>query len=265
MDLLALFHSLMRHKVIAAVVLAFVAAGNAYVLFGVAPVYECKTQFVLVNPPPPPTDDEIRQNPALAKLNADNPYLRMPNPSVVVDVLAQRVSGENVRRELMAAGADGDYQIAPTNAIGSGLVIEITGTGSTAGQSRRTLDLVSDRMKADLRAMQKVNGADDRFLIQALLISPPTDPQRRVTSTARSLIALTAAGVVALFAFISVAEAVGPRRARRRTGQPEFPPGSAGPELTIVLPRLEPPVDPEATRKLKVHEKRKPDEPVVTE
>jgi hypothetical protein len=218
------------------VVLLFIVAADAYVMFGIAPVYESKTQFVLVNPPAAPTEVEIKANPALGLLNTNNPYLRLPNPSVVADVLAQRVGGESVRRDLVAAGADEDYEIAPTNALGSGLVIEITGTGASAAQCRRTLELVSERMKNDLRDMQKVNGADDRFLIQALPITPPTEPQRKVTSTVRSLVAVTAAGLVLLFAFVSVAEALGPRRTgRRATDQPKRTLES---ELTMVLPRL---------------------------
>lgn len=214
MDLLALFATLRRHKLIVLVVMLLTLGADAYIAFGIPPEYESKAQYVLINPPPPPTDAQIERDPKLAALNTNNPFLRLPNPSVVVDVVAQRVSGDDVRRSLVEQGADEEYLVTPTNAIGAGTVLDITGTGHSAEQATRTLTLVAARMNDELREMQKVDGADDRYLIQALPINPPTDPVRKVTSTMRSLIGVTGAGVVLLFALLSIAEAMGPRRAR---------------------------------------------------
>lgn len=215
MDLLALVNTLRRHKLIVLLVLLIAAGGNGYVAFGVPPQYESQAQFVLIAPPAPPSDAAIERDPELAKHNTNNPYLRLPNPVVVVEVLAQRVSGDAIRRELIAQGADQNYTISSTNAIGSGLVISVVGTGTSAEAAGRTLDLVTTRMQAELRAMQKVDGADDRYLFQALPINPPTEPIRKVTGTFRSLIAVSAACVVLLFGLISVADAIGPRRPGR--------------------------------------------------
>jgi capsular polysaccharide biosynthesis protein len=215
MDLLNIFSTLRRHKIILLVILLLTIGGCAFVVLGIPPQYQTQAQFVVVEPPAPPSDADIQANPELGKLNTNNPYLRLPNPSIVVDVLSQRVSSDTVRQSLIDAGADRNYEIAATNAIGSGLVIQVTGTGTSAAGASKTLQLVTDRMKVELHAMQKVNGADDRFLFQALPISPPTPPLRKVTGTLRSLIAVAAAGVVFLFGAISVAEAVPARRQRR--------------------------------------------------
>jgi capsular polysaccharide biosynthesis protein len=215
MDLLALFTTLRRHKLIVLVVALLMIGGDGYVAFGIPAQYESQAQYVLIAPPAAPTDNAIQRDPSLAKVNANNPYLRLPNPAVVVDILAQRVSGDTVRRQLISKGADKDYTITSTNAIGSGLVIDIVGTGHSAQEARRTLDLVSEVMKVELHEMQKINGADDKYLFQALPINPPTDPTRKVTGTVRSLIAVSAACLVLLFALISIAEAVGPRRTSR--------------------------------------------------
>ena len=263
MDLLNIFSTLRRHKIILLVILLLTAGGCAYVVLGIPPQYQTQAQYVLVEPPAAPSEADIQANPELGKLNSNNPYLRMPNPSIVVDVLAQRVSSDTIRQALIDAGADRDYEIASTNAIGSGLVIQITGTGTSADAATRTLQLVTDRMEVELKAMQKVNGADDRFLFQALPVSPATPPLRKVTGTLRSLIAVAAAGVVFLFGAVSIAEAIPGRRKRRvRAVSPapeghvyrsdpgaraEAPPAQAFEEkangdrdtdLTIVLPRL---------------------------
>jgi capsular polysaccharide biosynthesis protein len=155
MDLLALFHGVLRHKLIVLVVLLLTALGDAYVMLGIAPQYESQAQYVLINPPALPTDSDIARDPSLAKLNTNNPYLRLPNPSVVVDVLAQRVSGDAVRKALIQAGADRDYQVTSTAAIGSGMVVQIVGTGRSPAEASRTLDLVSTRMQRELHDMQK--------------------------------------------------------------------------------------------------------------
>jgi capsular polysaccharide biosynthesis protein len=231
MDLLALFSSLRRHKVIAAVVLLLTVGGNVFILFGIPPQYESKAQFVLISPPQPPTDAQIQRDPGLGRLNINNPYLRLPN-SVVVDVLTQRVAGETVRQKLVSRGADYSYDITSTKAIGSGLVIEITGTGHSAREARRTLDLVAESMKGELETMQMVDGADKRFLFQALPINPASDPTRIVTGTMRSIIAVSAAGMVLLFALISIAEAARSRRTKGKSHVDRF-----DSELTVILPR----------------------------
>jgi capsular polysaccharide biosynthesis protein len=238
MDLLAIFSSLRRHPLIFAVIVFAVIGGNVFVLFGIPPKYESQAQYVLVSPPAPPTDAQIERDPSLAKLNNNNPYARLPS-SVVVEVLAQRVSGDAVRRELIAQGADKNYQISSTNTIGNGLVIQITGTGSSARQAGRTLDLVWTRTRSELQNMQTVDGADSRFLFQALAINAPTDATRKITGTVRSLIAVTVAGVILLFGFISVAEALPSRRGKRRqAGGPAVSAASSDSDLTMVLPRM---------------------------
>src|SRR5690348_2270190 len=147
MDLLNIFSTLRRHKVILLVILVLTAGGCAYVVLGIPPQYTTQAQFVVVEPPAPPSDADIQANPELGKLNSNNPYLRMPNPSIVVDVLAQRVSSDTVRQALIDAGADRNYEIASTNTIGSGLVVQITGTGTSSAGATRTLQLVTDRME----------------------------------------------------------------------------------------------------------------------
>jgi capsular polysaccharide biosynthesis protein len=240
MDLMAIFTIVRRHLWIVVVALVLTLGGIAGVIFGLSPQYESTAQYVLINPPAGPSDAEVQRDPALGRLNADNPYLRLPSPSVVVDVLAQRVSSDTVRQELVNKGADPSYQISGTNAVGSGMVISIVGTGRSAAESHRTIDLVTVRMQSELHDMQKVNGADDRFLIQALPVSPPTDPVRKVTGTIRSAIVVLAAGMVLLFLVISVVEAVSVRRNRARSTASVLR-TDAAPSLesdTIVLPRL---------------------------
>jgi len=217
MDLVAVFSSLRRHKIIVLMVLLLTIGGDLFVVYGLPQQYESKAQYLLSPPPPAPTDEEIQKNPSLAKLNANNPYLRVATLSVVTDVLAQRVGADETRKQLIAQGADQDYAIATTNAIGSGQLIEITGTGHSPEESDRTRDLVVAQMVAQLHDMQTVNGADDRYLIKAIPVTQSAEPLHKVTVTMRSVIAVTVAGLILLFALISIADAIAPWR-RRRAG-----------------------------------------------
>lgn len=224
MDLLRLFTLLLRHRVLVLVALLLTAGGEVAILYAVPPRYESTAQFVLINTPEGPSAEDVKRDPTLAKVITGNPYLRIPL-SVVVDVLAERVSADDVRQQLVKQGADKAYTASATNAIGSGLVVEIVGSGRSSDLAQKTVDLVSKRLLTELRDMQKSEGADDRYLLRALPVSPPTVPVRRITGTARSLIAVAVAGLVLLFALLSIAEAIRGRRVR--ADPPDLP--EAGP------------------------------------
>jgi hypothetical protein len=213
-DLFAILQSLRRHWLVATAVglLTVLAAGAILVLM--PRQYEAKASYILVNPPPAPTEAEIAADPASAEINRNNPYLRFANQATMGEVLASRVSGETVRRSLIEQGADLQYRVAPsTDFGGSGLLLDLIGTGTDPAQADATLALVTQRLEDELYAMQKVYGADDSVLITALPVAEPTGATLVVSGLARSLVGVGAAGVIALFSAISIAEA---RRSGRR-------------------------------------------------
>ncbi len=205
MDLLAIVRSLRRHVKIAGIVLAITGLAVAWLLLFMPRNYQAKSEFVLVNPAPAPTDAQIEKDPTLAQINRNNPYLRFANEGTVGHVLSGRMSGDSVREALQAQGADPDYTIAPSPT--SGQVIDITGTGTSAQQAETTLRLVSERTLAELEAMQRVYGAQDVALIRALPVADPTGANVVLSGTIRMLVGILGAGVIVLFAAISIAEA----------------------------------------------------------
>ncbi|WP_144120325.1 Wzz/FepE/Etk N-terminal domain-containing protein [Catellatospora sichuanensis] len=205
MDLLTLFATLRRHRWATLVVMLVVIVGEVFVVFMVPTRYETSAVYVLVQPPPAPTEAQILANPALGKLNSDNPLLRV-DPYSLVEVVSQRMSSDLIGKALVAQGADEDYKVEPSNQIGGGSILLITGTGTSAEASVKTLDLVTSRMLSEFNAMQLVNQADARFLIQAQLVSK-SETEQKLTGTLRSVIVVFVAGLVLLFAVISIAEA----------------------------------------------------------
>jgi capsular polysaccharide biosynthesis protein len=234
-DLFAIIGALRRHWLVTVVVTALTIGVMAVLVFVVPRSYEAKASYILVNPPPAPTDTQIAADPSLAEINRNNPYLRFVNQATMGEVLASRVSGSSVRSSLVQQGADGDYTVAPSSDFGgSGLLLDLTGTGQSPQEAKTTLTLVTDRMKDELYAIQKVYGADDAILITALPVAEPTDAVLVVSGLARSLVGATAAGVVVLFTAISIAEARAavrrPGGAARRAVTDEASAAGAGPE-----------------------------------
>ena len=208
MDLFAILESLRRHWVMTVAVAMTTAVTAGGVLFLMPRNYEAMASYVLVNPAPGPSESQLAADPALADINRNNPYMRFSSQATVSQVLAVRVSGDSVRQSLIASGADGDYSIAPSVDFGgSGYIIDIVGTGSSPEEAVRTLEAVAQRMQDELRAMQKIFDADDSALITALPIAQPTGARLMLSGTVRSLVGIVSAGVIFLFAAISIAEA----------------------------------------------------------
>ena len=78
--------------------------------------------------------------------------------------------------------------------------------------------------------MQKVYGADDRTLITALAVDVPDRASRRISGQLRAVVAIAAAGLVALLFLLSVAVAVSQfrRDAPLRPQPPRTGPVAAG-------------------------------------
>jgi capsular polysaccharide biosynthesis protein len=221
MDLFAILQSLRRHWVILLVVSLLTVLSVAGVVLFLPRQYEASASYVLVAPAPAPSEAEIAANPSLGEVNRNNPYLRFANQATVGQVLAGRVSADAVRDALRADGADPDYRIAPSVDFGgSGQVLDLVGTGTSARQADETLELLTRRMVQELRVMQQVYGADDSAIITSLPVAAPSPARVVVSGTVRTLVGILAAGVIALFTAITIAEARTAERSGRTAADP---------------------------------------------
>ena len=135
MDLLLIARTIWRYKLATLPVIVLTLCGVVYAVAVKDPVYEAKSSYVLINPPAPPTPDEVAHDPALGRVNADNPYTRFTDPSVVIQVLTGALNSESARRALEDAGADSRYTVAPSAEPGyfTSPIVYITGVGATRG------------------------------------------------------------------------------------------------------------------------------------
>lgn len=214
MNLLLIVTKLWKYKLVTIPILVFVLAGSYYVVAVKAPTYETSTSYILVNPPPAPTEADIARKPALARVHADNPYTRFSDGgSVLVQVLTSRLGSDATRLALEQQGADPNYTAAPSVAFGFSVpLLEITGTGTTAAAAVKTANLVGEALSKELNRMQP--GIDPTYRITAQDVVPAHDAKLKPTGTLRSLVAVFVLGTILLFIAVSILDAVNALRAQ---------------------------------------------------
>lgn len=222
MDLLAISRKIWRHRLATLPVLVLTLLGAIYVIAIKSPEYQASSSYVLINPPAPPTAEEIAADPKLGRISADNPYTRFADQSVVVDLLASKLSNESARSALEQQGADRAYTVAPSAELGfSSLIVEITGSGSTPQEAVRTADLVGAALTSELDSLQASKGVAPRYRIQTQRVVAPDNAQQRVSGKLRALVGVFAMGAILLFVVISAAEGLAAlREERRKNGVP---------------------------------------------
>ncbi len=221
MDPLSVIKTLWRHKFILIPVLLLTLVAVIY-LFAFGPrSYQSTASFALVNPMVP-TEQEIAKNPALGNLNSNNPYLRSSDNTLIAQVLTTRLSTEEVAKSLQMRDLGTEYTVERAGSYGSGLLIQATATGTSPEQSMDTVAVLGEYLVQELRAMQEINGADERFLFTALPVTTGDHATEQFSSRLRTVIMVGAGGVVLLFAAVSAAQALD-----RRREEQESPPAAA--------------------------------------
>jgi hypothetical protein len=251
MSLLLIVRKIWKYKLLTVPLLALVLAGAFYVVAMTAPTYEASSTYILEYPPPPPTDAEIASDPALGRVNSDNPYLRFSDQTVLVQVLASRLNSEEGRKNLAAQGADPNYTAAPSPEFGfSAPILQITGTGISAAAAIKTTNLVGRAAQRELDRMQESRGVDDTYRIQAQAVVTAQDATLKASGKLRALVAVLGLGTIMLFIVISVLDALGALRtewAEPRAGdeklrvvEPFLPPAALHPDPSDHDPEVEP-------------------------
>jgi hypothetical protein len=237
-NLLLIAQKLWSYKLVTLPILVFVALGAFYVVFIKPSVYEASATYVLVNPPAPPSDTAIARNPELAHIDADNPYTRYPDQSVVVQVLAGRLNSEKARRELERKGADPTYAVAPSPEFGSSApIFQVTGRGGSPEEAIRTANVVGLAVTSELDRMQGAQSVDPEYRIVTQQIVGPHDAELKASGKLRTLVAVLALGAVMLFIAVSIADAVTTVQAQR--GRAGSEPAFDEPFLPVELHRGE--------------------------
>src|SRR5919109_37060 len=209
MNLLSIARKIWRYKLLTVPVVLLVFCGAVYVVAVKDPVYEASSSYILINPPAPPTPEEVARDPSLARINADNPYTRFSDQSVIVEVLASSMANESAKRALLNAGADPRYKVEPASEFGfSSPIVKITAQGASPEMAVRSAKLVGNGVTSELQKMQQAEGVDSQYRIKANKVDAPDGAQLRASGQLRSLVGVLGLGAVLLFLVVSVGDAV---------------------------------------------------------
>jgi hypothetical protein len=218
MDLLAVWRTLTRRKLIVVPLVLLIAFGCFYVIHERPSVYEADASLLLVIPRHAPTPDEIARDPTLEGANYDNPYTRLYDPGVVVNIVSSLLDTKATRAAVASSGGDPRYTVGQTARYGfTSPVAEIKGVGPTPEIAMTTARLVAAVFKEQLRSIQAVEGVDPRFFIDVRTVDAPDGARLRASDKLRALVAVVGLGAFALFVLVSLAEAVANARAERLT------------------------------------------------
>ena len=102
------------------------------------------------------------------------------------------------------------------------MTVVISAFANTPEGALATRQWLLDDLGRQLHDLQKVNGADDRFLFTALPVDVAREPVEKVSSRLRSLIVTLGAGAILVMGVVSVAAALD-RRRKGRAGAPGWP------------------------------------------
>ena len=208
MSLLLILRKIWNYKLVTLPIFACVLALAYYVVAVTDSTYEASGTYILVNPPPPPTEADIARDPSLELSGTDNPYLRFDG-SVLAQVLSSRLNSEEVRASLTKQGADPNYVAAPSAEFGfSAPILQITGTGTSPAAAINTTNLVGRTLARELKQMQEIRRVNPAYRIKTEAVVAAHDATLKASGKLRSLVAVCVLGVVLLFIAISVLDAI---------------------------------------------------------
>jgi hypothetical protein len=127
--------------------------------------------------------------------------------------MVTKLSSSDTADSVVAAGLKPDYTVTLPATSGTGQLIRIEASGSSPANAIATADALGDRLKSELRSVQKVNNADDLYLFTALQIDAPNKATEQFSSRLRALIVVLIGGVILLFGAVSIARLVENSRA----------------------------------------------------
>lgn len=206
MDLMAIGRTLAKHKILTGLVAVLTLGGFGYVMFAVPPTYKSSASLLLVQPPAPPTREEIEEDPNLADISTDNPYLRAGGVYSVVELLTRRGNEPEVKELFSGDGVS--YDVAPSVAYSNvSPFIDVTSTAPTPTEAINTTQEVMDFLSSDLKAVQAAQGVDEAYMIATLPVDANITAESQISGKLRALVAVAGLGVVALFALMTFASA----------------------------------------------------------
>jgi hypothetical protein len=231
MDPISVLKTMWQHKWVALPVVLLTTVACVYVMVFAQRTYQATMTYALITPKVP-TAMELQKSPQLATVNGDNPYLRSPDSTLLSQVLITKLGAEETMEQLQTQGLGTEYTVAQASSFGSGMLLQLSASGTSPQQAVDTAVALGKRLTTTLHDVQTINGADDSYLFSALSVDGPGQAKEVFSSRLRTLIIVAVAGALLVFGAVSIARSLELARAGRRftekparhTGSPETEP-----------------------------------------
>jgi capsular polysaccharide biosynthesis protein len=227
MDLVAMTKEAFRYRAVTIPILALTFLLAIYFVAIKAPTYEAQSSYALVAPPNPPSATQIAANPALGRVNSNNPYVSYGDLTDVVALVSQAMSGAGLKQQLHNEGIDGSYTIAQ-NVDASAPIVDITATAGSPAAATYAATRVANLTIATLGNLQRAQHVNRRYWITAQQLTPPDKPTAKLSSKIRAVIAIIGIGLIAWFIALSIVRGLAEQRASRPAKPPTRRIGSGG-------------------------------------
>lgn len=211
MDLISMTKEAWRHKLVVLPIALLTIVGVAWVGVVRASSYESDSAYILVSPPAAPTQQQISKDPALGRVNANNPYVDYGDLAVVTNLLQQAMTNNAVTARLKAEGVPSDFTVTPST-DDTTPIISVSGMGATPASAERATQLIDAQLTGTLDQLQRADGVNPAYFVKAQLLSGPSQATMKLSSKVRSLVAVLAAGIILMFIALSIARGLDARR-----------------------------------------------------
>jgi hypothetical protein len=206
-----------RYKFTTLPIILLVGVLAFYVMFLTAPEYDAAGSYILVAPPPAPTQEQIQRDPALAKVNANNPLTSYGNLQVVGLIISKQMSTQAVQDLLLSEGVDPRSIVVNDTIYSSAPLLDVTGVGITPGAAARAGVLEGQELVKLLNDIQARQGVSPGYRVTAYPLVVPNQATLKTSSKLRNLIMVMVVGIILLFVAVSVGKARDERK-RERSG-----------------------------------------------
>jgi hypothetical protein len=215
MSLPQLISTVLRHWLVAGLVLVATIVAGFVLVQRVEPDYEATGTVVLL----PPSTAMVGSG---EESRVDvNPYARFGNPQAILStaIVGIMESGP-MQTVLEARGVDGVYDIA-VDPGGGGAIMILTVTAKEPQSALDQLSILLTTLQSEVIDRQRSSGAPTDTWFNAAILSTPDEPTPQFGSRTRVLAAVVTIGGVGVVAAALLSEALTTHRRRRRDAAEE--------------------------------------------
>jgi hypothetical protein len=223
MDLVAMAQTVRRYKFVAFPIILLIGVLGFYVMFVAAPEYTASGSYILVAPPPAPTPQQIARDPALGKVNANNPLVSYGNLQVVGLIVSEQMGTKSMGDMLRREGVDPRSTVVNDTIYANAPLLDVTGVGTTPAAATRSGMIVGRTLVKLLNDVQVQEGVSPGYRVTASPLVVPDQASLKTSSKLRNLILVMVVGIILLFVAVSVGKARDERKRERSGGRAASP------------------------------------------